>query len=59
MVSFRQIVNESSFAHWCRVAVVAGSLLFFPNAFAQFTLRPVDQAASQHDFFAFRAHPSA
>lgn len=47
------------FAHWSKVAFIAGLLAFVPYASAQLSLRPVDQAVSQPEFFTFRAHLQA
>ncbi len=40
----------------CGIVVVVSTLVFAPNAIGQVALRPVDEAASQPDFFTFRAH---
>jgi hypothetical protein len=48
-----------SFARWCRVILIAALVPSVPSAFAQLSLRPVDQAASQPEFFTFRAHLQA
>lgn len=48
-----------SFAQSCRFALVGCALIFVSNAAAQQTFLPVDQAASQPDFFTFRAHLQA
>ena len=39
--------------------IIAACLVFLPAALAQVSLRPIDQAASQPDFFTFRAHLQA
>ena len=48
-----------SFAQSCRFALVACTLILVSDATAQQTFLPVDQAASQPDFFTFRAHLQA
>ena len=48
-----------SFAQSCRFALVACTLILVSDASAQQTFLPVDQAASQPDFFTFRAHVQA
>ena len=45
-----------SFTKLCRSVLVVCTLVFAQASFAQVILRPVDQAASQPDFFTFRAH---
>ena len=48
-----------SLARQYGITLFACAVFFAPDAVAQITLRPVDQAASQPDFFTFRAHLQA
>lgn len=46
-------------AYWCRTLLTAGLLAVAPAASAQLSLQPADEAASQPEFFTFRAHLQA